>query len=203
MRVFSRPEFMAIPIVAVGTGVIFLVLAAAERGVWAWFVAGALILVGIGVGAYGVMKGREHPPIEDAPRAVRPHDSGVYNVLVLADENAAAADVSAFVAGRAGDRTAHALVVAPALSSRLDRLTGDEQAYEDANRRVEETLQALEAVTESRSGKVGSHDPIQALDEALREFAADEIVVAGLEDDVVGAARERYDVPVTPLSTVT
>ena len=54
-------------------------------------------------------------------------------------------------------------------------------------------------------GEVGDGDPLQAIEDALRTFGADEIVIsthpAGrsnwLERGVVGAARERFDVPVT------
>ena len=45
--------------------------------------------------------------------------------------------------------------------------------------RVEETLAALEPVSVSRDGKVGSQDPIYAVDEGLREFPSDEILLAG------------------------
>ena len=57
-------------------------------------------------------------------------------------------------------------------------------------------------------GEVGADDPIQAADDALREFPADEIVFAvhagaeagWLEQGVVEAAETRYDVPVTHLT---
>lgn len=40
-------EFIAVPLVFFLLGAVSLVLAAAHHGVWAWFVAGALILFGI------------------------------------------------------------------------------------------------------------------------------------------------------------
>jgi len=53
------------------------------------------------------------------------------------------------------------------------------------------------------NGTVGSDDPIQAADDALRTFAADELVfVTGrgkanwLEDDALELARGRYGIPV-------
>ena len=54
-------------------------------------------------------------------------------------------------------------------------------------------------------GEIGDGDPLQALEDALREFPADEIVVSThppgrshwLELGVVENARMRYDVPVT------
>ena len=57
----------------------------------------------------------------------------------------------------------------------------------------------------SARGAIGDGDPLQALEDALREFPADEIVVSThppgrshwLEQGVVEQARLRYDVPVT------
>ena len=56
-----------------------------------------------------------------------------------------------------------------------------------------------------RQGEVGDGDPLQAIEDALRTFGADEIVISThpegrsnwLERNVVGAARERFDVPIT------
>ena len=55
------------------------------------------------------------------------------------------------------------------------------------------------------TGEVGDGDPLQAIEDALRTFGADEIVISThpegrsnwLERNVVGAARERFDVPIT------
>ena len=75
-------------------------------------------------------------------------------------------------------------------------------------RHLEATLQALAALHIEASGHVGSHDPLQAADEGLREFDPDEIVFAvhpeddanWLERGVVEAARARYPLPVTALT---
>ncbi len=54
-------------------------------------------------------------------------------------------------------------------------------------------------------GEIGDSDPVQAIDDALRTFGPDEIVISThpegrsnwLERGVVEHARERFDVPVT------
>ena len=54
-------------------------------------------------------------------------------------------------------------------------------------------------------GEVGDGDPLQAIEDALRTFGADEIVISThpegrshwLERNVVGAARDRFAVPIT------
>jgi len=57
----------------------------------------------------------------------------------------------------------------------------------------------------SARGEVGDSEPLTALEDALRTFGADEIVVAThpegrsnwLERDIVEKARERFAVPIT------
>jgi hypothetical protein len=52
-------------------------------------------------------------------------------------------------------------------------------------------------------GQIGSDEPIQATDDGLREFPADEVVfVTGdaanwLEEGILDEARKRYDIQVT------
>jgi hypothetical protein len=66
-------------------------------------------------------------------------------------------------------------------------------------------LRALKEIGVMAHGRIGSKDPIQAADDGLREFPAQQVVLAvhsgddqrWLERDAVDAARERYAVPVT------
>jgi hypothetical protein len=201
----NRTELMAIPLTLVLLGVLFAVFAAASAGLWAWIVAGVLILGAILYFGVRFANSRVHPPELQAPR-VTPADDGAYKVLVVADDAADPGAIRNFVVSHAAGRPTLAYVLAPALSSRLDRLTGDEDAYRNAERHLQATLDALQSVSTQQSGKVASHDPVQAVDEGLREFAADEVLLAmsadhtnWLEDGVVDVCRERYEVPVTPL----
>jgi hypothetical protein len=98
------------------------------------------------------------------------------------------------------------LVVCPALNSRIRHWTSDEdRAREQAQERLERSLAALsEAGVEAR-GEVGDDDPMQAIEDALRTFGADEIIISThppgrsnwLEKDVITRARERFDLPIT------
>ena len=102
-------------------------------------------------------------------------------------------------------------MVAPAVSSRVARITGDEDAYAHALEYVDATVRALTDLGCEARGHVGSHDPLQATDEGLREFPADEIVFVlrsgnktqWLEQGVVDMARRRYAVPVSELDPAT
>lgn len=144
-------------------------------------------------------------PASDVPaRAARPHDGTSRRVLVVADENCEPDDLRDPLARSAGPRVAEAFVVAPALASRLGRWTGDEHAYEAARTHLEATLAALQELGIDAHGHVGSGDPIEAADEALREFPADELDFATrgaggnrLEAGLLELARSRYGLPVT------
>jgi hypothetical protein len=200
----DRVEFAAIPLVLglLAAGALFLLSAATEQ--WAWLLVAVPVLA-VGAVAAWTMRSRRRPPPPDLePRPERPGD-GVHRILVVADEGVTS---SAFrdaieLSARAGPT--EAFVTAPALASRLGRWTGDEASYEAAKQHLDETLQALSALGVEASGKIGASDPIQAADDALRVFAADELVIAThpdseanwLEQDVVDAARSRYGLPVT------
>jgi hypothetical protein len=202
----SRVEFLAIPVVLVILGIVFALMLAADAGVWAWIVV-TTALVALGVLIIGIVVRRHrHPPALDAPpTAPRPSASGAYRVLVIADEGLTGRAFQDEIAPHAGGRPVEALVVAPALGSRLARWTGDDSQRNEADRHLAETLAGLEAAGIAARGEVGADDPIQAADDGLREFQADEVVfVTGgggdanwLEQGVVDVARKRYDLPVS------
>jgi len=203
----GRVEFMAIPLMVVLLGVLFLVFAVSEVGVWAWVVTGVAILAAICLLAWRGVQRNRHPPAADAPRPAEHRAPGAHRILVVVDENAAPRAIKDAIAARTSGRRAEAFVVAPAAGSRLDHLAGDEAGYTKAQSHLDETLTELAAVQglTSEGGKVGSHDPIQAADEALREFPADEVLFAldpgaspeWLEDESL--AESRYGIPVTKL----
>ena len=98
------------------------------------------------------------------------------------------------------------LVVCPALNSPLRPWVSDEDgAREAAQRRLDATLARLAAAGVEARGEVGDGDPVQAIDDALRTFGPDEIVISThpegrsnwLERGVVSIARERFDVPIS------
>ena len=74
-----------------------------------------------------------------------------------------------------------------------------------AQKRLDATLERLSSLDVEAHGKVGDVDPLVAVEDAVRLFRPQEIVVSThpegrsnwLERGVVTALRERYDVPVT------
>ena len=70
------------------------------------------------------------------------------------------------------------LVVSPALNSRLKTFTSDEDpARAAAQERLAETIARLASVGIDARGEVGDGDPLVAIDDAVRTFGPDEIVI--------------------------
>jgi GABA permease len=124
-------------------------------------------------------------------------------ILVVANETCAGRRLLDELAGR---HASDILVVAPALNSRLRHLFAD---VDDARAAAEERLAASIAALRARGldarGAVGDSDPVLAIEDALAEFDADEVIISThppqrsnwLERGVVERARERIDVPVS------
>jgi hypothetical protein len=99
---------------------------------------------------------------------------------------------------------AEVLVLAPALNSWLRHWVSDEDAARSrAQERVAAWLDRLERSGVHARGRVGDADPLQAIEDALLTFPADEIVIAGqserstrLADELVARARRRFELPV-------
>jgi hypothetical protein len=207
MKLLRQREFMAIPMVIVMVGILFVLFAAFEAGLWAWLLVGAVGIVVCTLLVASYARRHRHPATWDAPRTHFAGSGSVHRVLVIADDACSPEALQAAIAKHAEGRATEAFVVAPAVGSRVSRWTGDEGDYEAASEHLQATLRALEQIGVEAHGRIGSKDPIQAADDGLRQFAADEIVLAvhsgegarWLEQDVISAARGRYDVPVTPI----
>jgi hypothetical protein len=127
-------------------------------------------------------------------------------ILVVANETVAGRALRGKVVERATAADADVLVVCPALNSPLRHWTSDEDhARGLAQERLEASLAALADEGVEAQGEVGDADPLQAMEDALRLFGADEIVISThppgrsnwLEKDVIEHARERFDLPIT------
>ncbi len=127
-------------------------------------------------------------------------------LLVVATASVPEADLRARVHAHAGE-DAQILVIAPASNvSRLDWLTNDEDDVRaEAAERAEEIGESVP--TDDFETRVGDSDPIKAIEDALRTFAADEIIVVThthedaewLEEGSAEEARSRFSQPLTHL----
>jgi hypothetical protein len=127
-------------------------------------------------------------------------------LLVIANETCTGSELFEAMRERADGPDSEVLVVAPALTSRLRYWMSDEDAgIEAAGRRLEASLERCGAAGVAARGALGDADPLQALDDAMRTFAPDEVIVAThpegrsnwLERGLVAQARERFAVPIT------
>jgi hypothetical protein len=211
----TRIELGGGVLVVVFAALFGLLYAAADIGLWAWIFLGLALVVLGAVAVYEYARRHRHPGAADAPRpaaAQVPHQSGAagqpgetLRVLVVADTDCVPRDLQEALAERVRARKTEVLVVAPALSSRLARWTGDDSAYADAQAHLERTLAALGELGVEAHGHIGPHDPLQAADDGLREFEADELIFTTgpngednwLEEGLLETARGRYGIPVT------
>lgn len=202
-------EFIAIPVVLGMLGILGVIMLAANSGLAAWLAVGAIIVAVLGTVALVTMRRPQHPSPRSAGDVPTTHvDDGVHRVLVIADDTCSPGGLGSAVAAHGNGERISAFVIAPALASRVSRWTGDEHAYTDAAQHLDATLKALKDLDVDANGHVGSHDPLQAADDGLREFAADEIVFVvhpseaanWLEQGTVDDARTRYPIPVSELT---
>jgi hypothetical protein len=130
-------------------------------------------------------------------------------LLVVAAATIEPSRLQEAVREHAGDES-EIRVVAPASDvSPLQWLASDEdEAREKATRIASEAVESVEPEAARTEAEVGDTDPVQAIEDALRTFPADEVLVvtrsddeaSWLEQDSAEDARERFGVPVTRLT---
>jgi GABA permease len=145
------------------------------------------------------------PKEQPVPQSPPPHPEGERRILVIANETVGGSELLDEIRRRAEGVNEKVLVVSPALNSPIRHWVSDEdQARAAAQTRLEESLAAMRAAGVEASGEIGDADPLQAIEDALRTFAPDEIVISThpegrsnwLERGVVDRARERVTIPV-------
>jgi hypothetical protein len=127
-------------------------------------------------------------------------------VLVIANETVGGRALREMIRERTEGRRSRVRVVSPALNSPLKHWVSDsDEARAEAYRRLDASLVALGDDGIEADGEVGDSDPLQAIEDALRTFGPDEIVISThpegrsnwLERGVVTGARERFAVRIT------
>jgi nucleotide-binding universal stress UspA family protein len=142
--------------------------------------------------------------VQTAPRRRGAEDER--RILVVANETVGGEVLREEIHKRAQGYREDVLVVCPALNSPLRHWVSDEDgARAAAQQRLDRSLARLAELGIDARGEIGDGDPLQAIEDALRTFGPDEIVVSThpegrshwLERGVVRKARERFPVPVT------
>jgi GABA permease len=182
-------------------------------GYFALIVIGSVISRWVGVGVFVVLtagvvwwfltRGSREQPERQVPAASPPDE---LRILVVANETVGGPELLSEIRERAGDRRARVLVVCPALNSPIRHWVSDEDgARAAAQTRLEESVRSMRSTGLEVEGEVGDGDPIQAIEDAVRTFRPDELIVSThppgrshwLERGVVEKARERFDIPLT------
>jgi hypothetical protein len=182
-------------------------------GYFALIVIGSVINVWVGVAVFIALtaaglwwvfrRTNAEPPVRQAPA---PHAPEEHRVLVVANETVGGSQLLETIRERIAGRDARVLVVCPALNSPLRHWASDEDdARQKAQERLDASLATMQGVDIQASGEIGDGDPIQAIEDALRTFRPDELIVSThpvgkshwLERGVVEKARERFALPVT------
>ena len=132
---------------------------------------------------------------------------GRHRLLVVANETVGGEALLAEIRDRCRNRDCQILVVTPALvGSRASHWASDvDEAMELARQRMELSLIAIDELGLKAKGEIGDSDPNVAIEDALRVFPADEIVISThppqrsrwLEHGVVERARDEIDLPIT------
>jgi nucleotide-binding universal stress UspA family protein len=186
-----------------GTAVYFAAIAIAAAAGGRWWGLGVFVVLTVAAALWFFRREQHERPPFSAPRRGAEDER---RVLVVANETVAGAALRDAIRSAVEGTHAKVLLVCPALNSPLRHWTSDEdQARSAAEKRLGRSIGELERLGISARGEVGDADPLQAIEDALRTFGADLIVISThpegrsnwLERDVVASARERFAVPIT------
>jgi hypothetical protein len=169
-----------------------------------WAGLAVFVVLSVGVVWWWMRARRIEPPQQATP--VRRGASDERRILVIANETVGGKALRERVEEHSAGHPTEVLVVTPALNSPVRTFTSDvDEARAQAQQRLDASLARLRGEGIEARGEVGDGDPLQAIEDALRTFGADEIIISThpegrsnwLERGVVTGARERFAVPIT------
>lgn len=141
-----------------------------------------LLSAGIAAGVVFELAGRERDrgaDLREASHAPHRHGAtaGQRHILVVAGETLAGEELAREL-GAGGGAAIELDVLAPILASRSHQLAGDiDREREDAQRRLDASLVWAKNHGFTAKGEVGDSDPLTAIEDELRDFGADEVVI--------------------------
>lgn len=197
-----RSEAEAYRFLLLTVGYFALIVVAASIATW----LGVVVFAALTAAAVWLwLRSRSTEPALKPAVPVHEHSDDERNILVIANETVGGDELISLLRSRAEGVRERVLVVCPALNSQVRTWASDEDgARAAAQARLDASLAQLRGHGLSARGEVGDGDPLQAIEDALRTFGADEIVISThpegrshwLERNVVGSARSRFDVPI-------
>jgi hypothetical protein len=195
----SEADAFRLVLLALGYFGLIVVAAAINR----WVGLAVFVLLTLGAIAW-IVRARREPPARTTH--ISRSAPGERRILVIANETVGGETLREEIRRRAEDYEERVRVICPTLLSRVRFIASDEdEARAQAQERLAHSLSRLREVGVNCEGEVGEADPVQAIEDELRTFGADEIIISThpegrslwLERGVVRSARERFDVPIT------
>jgi len=196
-----RSEAAAFRFLLLSIGAFALIVGASWINPWLGLLL-FLALSGTAVWVYTRQRG-PGPPREQIAQLGHPDEK---RVLVVANETVGGDELMEVIGELALADKSLFYVICPALNTRLKTWTSDEDPARAAARiRLQTMLERLSSVGVEAQGDIGDVDPLVAVEDAVRLFRPNELVVSThpegrsnwLERGVVSALRERYEMPVT------
>jgi hypothetical protein len=197
----NEADVFRLVVVIVGAAALVVAVALITKPVWGILLAVLLIAIGI-VAAWRVTRGSE-PREVPAPVST----DSTRRVLVVANQTAAGKELLEELRNRCRGGDCEVLLISPALvGSRAERWASDiDEGLDLARERMARSVTALRGVGVEVRAEVGDPDPNMAIEDALRTFPADEIVISTLplgesrwlEHDVVERTRREVNLPMT------
>ena len=139
----------------------------------------AVVVVVAAVGYLRADNPDQHTVLADAAHAPHPHGApgGTRHVLVVANETLAGDELRERISPVDGEPV-EVDVLAPVLTSRLHYATSDVASeLADARARLHRSLAWAQEYRIVARGEVGDPSPTTALEDRLRDFGADEVIV--------------------------
>jgi GABA permease len=197
----ERDVFRAVVAIGIGAGTV-IALALLTRPAFGAVLLAAEVALGI-----WVLWRRARGTLPHRAEVVRDEDDA-HRVLVMANQTVGGRALLEEIKKRCQGRRSEILVVVPALTSTpLEHWASDvDAAIAEARQRLEDSLRAMQSAGLAARGEVGDHhEPNAALEDALRYFAADEVIISThpphksrwLERGVVDRARREVPLPIT------
>jgi hypothetical protein len=187
-----------------GTAVYFAGIAIAAAAGGFWWGLGVFLVLTVAAGVWFFRRETRERPPATAPAHRGGDDER--RILVIANETVAGVALRSQISAATEGYRSQVLVVCPALNTPLRHWASDEGAARaDARQRLDRSLSELSRLGIDARGEVGDPDPLQAIEDALRTFGPDEIIISThpqgrsnwLERGVVSGARERFAIPIT------
>ena len=197
----TEAEVFHLVVALVGAAALVVAFTLITSPMWGVLLAVLLLVLGAAFAWY-VMRGSEPREVHSA----HIHDSK-RRILVVANQTAQGRELLEEIRNRCRDDKCEVMLVCPSMvGSRAERWASDvDKGMDAARERMARSVAALRQAGVEVRADVGDPDPNMAIEDALRVFPADEIIISTLppgesqwlEHELVERTRREVDLPMT------